>query len=206
MSVSSQIENKVNKLVSATNPEEVKAAYKDWADSYDDDLSGFGYVAPHVGVQLFARAHSDKQGLIHDAGCGTGQVGQLLHAAGFLNIHGSDFSPEMLAVAKNTQCYMRLFNADFGKVLDLPDNHFDAAISIGVYTKRFNDHFLAEMIRTIKPQGHFVFSCRELYFDEVMLTVSDMLKSKSIKNVSIEYSPYMTGQGASAFYIIVQKY
>jgi len=39
----------VNTLVSAENPAEVKVAYATWAESYNNDLNNFGYVAPSIG-------------------------------------------------------------------------------------------------------------------------------------------------------------
>jgi len=205
MSHDESLNQKVNKLVSASNPDEVKSIYQDWSESYDEDLQGFGYVAPDRGVQLLLPLLSDKAAFIHDAGCGTGLVGNLLSRAGCTNLHGTDFSAAMLDKADATGCYQQLTAEDFGTTLSMTDNHFDAAISIGVYTKRFKHYFLSEMIRTIKPGGHCVFSCRELYFTEVMDTVSAMLVDKRVFNVNVQHLDYMTGQQASAYYLTLEK-
>lgn len=205
----------VNKLVNATDPEEVKRSYKEWANTYDSDLNSFGYVAPHVGVELLTQRLVDefdnvdgldsKGALILDAGCGTGLVGALLSKLGYSQLHGFDFSTSMLEKASLTGHYADLQVQDFSGPLATASNTYHAVISIGVYTKRFDQHFIAEMIRITRPSGYFVFSCREMYFGEVMDSVSSLLKAKAVSRVTIDHDDYMTGQDASAYYIGIKK-
>lgn len=195
----------VNRLVNATDPEEVKSSYKEWANTYDNDLNSFGYVAPHVGVKLLSQHLNDASALILDAGCGTGLVGTLLNQRGYNQLHGSDFSKSMLEKASLTGYYSDLQIQDFSAPIATTSNTYDAVISIGVYTKRFDQHFISEMIRVTRPTGHFVFSCRETYFAEVMESISLLLKSNVVTKVAVEYDDYMTGQGASAYYIDIEK-
>jgi len=203
----------VNKLVNATDPEDVKRTYKEWASTYDTDLNSFGYVAPQLGVKLLMQrlddgldAGPDKYGaLILDAGCGTGLVGTLLNQLGYSQLHGSDFSTSMLEIASLTGHYADLQIQDFSGPIAIASNTYDAVISIGVYTKRFDQHFIAEMVRITRPSGHFVFSCREMYFGEVMDSISSLLKAKVVTTVTIDHDDYMTGQDASAYYIGIKK-
>jgi len=195
----------VNKLVSAENPEEVKEAYATWAENYNNDLNNFGYVAPLIGSELLIKHTSNEESLIHDAGCGTGLVGTLLKEQGYTNLQGSDFSPEMLEKADALQIYGNLVELDFGNPLPVADSHFDAVISIGVYTKRFKSYFLSECIRTLKPGGWFVWSCRELYLEEVMQQVTEFFNTKKLHRMEIVHDAYMTGQKAFAYYFAVQK-
>lgn len=195
----------VNSLVNATDPQEVKSTYKAWADSYNKDLHAFGYVAPQIGVTLLSKQLKDKNALIHDAGCGTGLVGALLNELGYKQIHGSDFSPDMLDKASLAGHYTDLQNLDFSSPISIASQTYDAVISIGVYTKRFNQHFISEMMRITRPAGHFVFSCREIYYEEVMDSISSLLKACEIKRAFIEHDEYMTGQDVSAYYICIEK-
>jgi len=200
-----QLETIVNTLVSASDPEEVKGLYAQWAQSYDDDLDAYGYVAPKLGVRMLTGLVVDKNALIHDAGCGTGQVGALLNDLGYSALHGSDFSSDMLEQAKTLGCYEKLESIDFGKTIELDSDTYAAVISIGVYTKRFKQHFIDEMLRIVQPGGYFVFTCRELYYDEVMETVTRLLKELKIASLVVEYDDYLTGQGASAYYVALKK-
>jgi len=189
----------VNQLVGATDPDEVKSTYKAWADTYDGDLDSFGYVAPRIGVALLSRQLSDNNASIHDAGCGTGLVGSLLNQQGF------QLSTSMLEKAALTGHYSDLQTIDFSGPVDIPSDSYDAVISIGVYTKRFDKHFIPEMVRIIRPAGYFVFSCREQYFEEVSRAASMLLQSNTITRVLIEHDDYMKGQNASAYYFCIEK-
>ena len=82
------------------SPEAVRQVYDDWAQTYDEDLDTLGYVAPQNAVALLADLLPDRESLILDAGCGTGLVGAYLQQAGYGRLHGSDYSPEMLAEAE----------------------------------------------------------------------------------------------------------
>lgn len=195
----------VNRLVSATDPDEVKRTYKEWADTYDSDLNSFGYVAPGVGVKLLSQRLGDKNALILDAGCGTGLVGALLSQLGYKQLHGADFSTSMLEKAALTGCYTNLQTQDFSSPVDISSNTYDAVISIGVYTKRFDQYFISEMVRITRPTGYIVFSCREMYVEEVVGSVSRLLKTKDVSTMEIKHDDYMTGQDASAFYISIEK-
>lgn len=187
------------------DPEEVRELYRQWADSYDSDLDQYGYVAPLIGVSLFKDRVADKNAVIHDAGCGTGQVGKLLKASGYRNLHGSDFSSDMLAIAKSIGCYLSLVQADYTESLDFKSNSVDGIISIGVYTKRFKNKFIPEILRMLKPGGCLLFSCRPVYCDEVAESVKVLHQQNEISKSSVIYDDYMIGQNASAYYIALQK-
>jgi len=205
MSDAKQLNDLINRLVSASDPEEVKTLYQQWAVSYDKDLDGLGYVAPKVGVAKFTDLVSDRRARVHDAGCGTGLVGKLLSELGYQNIDGSDFSQDMLSQAKETGCYKNLHREDYSGSVSFPDQNYDGIISIGVYTKRFKRHFIDEMLRILKPGGFLVFSCRPLYFEEVGLQVMQQHQTDTIKGSNVTKDHYITGQDASAYYVSLQK-
>jgi len=204
-SVNPQLDTLVNRLVHATDPEEVKGIYRQWAATYNADLDSFGYIAPQIGTALFSQLVIDKNARIHDAGCGTGLVGKLLTAIGYNHIDGSDFSPDMLERANQTGCYHKLHKADYSLPIDLPDCCYDSVISIGVYSKRFKQHFLEEMLRITKPGGYFLFSCRPLYFKEVAERVTQLHINEVIEQSSVVKDDYMVGQNAMAFYNSLRK-
>ena len=58
--------------------------YAGWAESYDSDLiDAYGYMAPADAVAAFT-ALGLADASVLDAGCGTGQAGALLAAAGYI--------------------------------------------------------------------------------------------------------------------------
>ena len=154
---------------------------------------------------MFNQLISDRDALVHDAGCGTGLVGQLLTDLGFRCVDGSDFSTDMLKGAAEKGCYQQLLQADYTQTLEFSDNSYDAIISIGVYTKRFKQKFIDEMLRILKPGGYFLFTCRPLYFEEVADTVKELHTKERLKMSSVTLDDYMIGQNASAYYVVLQK-
>lgn len=179
--------------------------YRQWSETYDSDLENFGYVAPKIGTAILQQHISDHSAVIHDAGCGTGQVGQLLTAAGFSNIHGSDFSEDMLNVARSRDCYQSLVQADYSQALEFASDSVDGVISIGVYRKSFKNIFIDEMLRILKPGGCLVFSCRPVYFEEVADSVKALHVDLRLSKSSVTFDDYMLGQKASAYYFTLHK-
>ncbi len=68
--------------------------YAAWAENYDTDLiDAYGYMAPTDAVAGLMTLGLPADARILDAGCGTGQAGALMAAAGFTNIDGADPRP-----------------------------------------------------------------------------------------------------------------
>lgn len=200
----------INRLVNTNDPEEVRRLYRQWSASYDADLGEHGYVAPQIGVTLFQQlirdlSISNADALVHDAGCGTGLVGQLLNGLGFQNIEGSDFSQDMLDLAQQKNCYHNLLQADYTQPIEITTGRYDGVISIGVYTKRFKRRFVREMLRILKPGGYLLFSCRPVYFEEVADTVKNLHVDGELLKSSVHFDDYMIAQKASAYYVAIQK-
>lgn len=205
MTSNERLESIIQRLVNSTDPDEVKSLYRDWSDTYDTDLKDYGYVAPEICCAIFSDFTDDKNTPVLDAGCGTGLVGLLLRKSGFTSIDGSDFSLDMLNKAALTGVYSALEQADFSGPLDVEDSRYAGIISVGVYTKRFKENFLTEMIRILKPGGKMTFTCREQYFPEVSLILNELHQSKTITRSEIRLDSYMTRQQALAYYISLQK-
>ena len=101
--------------VAYSNPptDELMALYAAWADSYDADLiDAYGYMAPADAVAALTMLDLPMDARVLDLGCGTGQAGALLAAAGFTHIDGADLSPEMRAVAARLGVYKALYQLD----------------------------------------------------------------------------------------------
>ncbi len=74
--------------------------YDEWAGDYDQQLwaSGNPYIA--IATGLIGRHVQDYDARILDAGCGTGNMSQVLHQMGYRNLEGLDPSGGMLAIAQ----------------------------------------------------------------------------------------------------------
>ena len=152
----------------AKDHEELTGAYKDWASNYDKDTAkGYGYTAHIVSAQALHQALGKTDGLILDAGCGTGLVGQELNRQGHLRIHALDFSKEMLDRARQKKVYRKHIHANLSKRLDLPDNQYNAVVCCGTFTYgHVKADAFAELIRVTKTSGIICFTIREGAYEE----------------------------------------
>ncbi len=109
-----------------------------------------------------ALASTGRQAMIADLGCGEGHTLVLLHALGFVNLHGVDFHIDWKLKARQLLSMWRektlkppfnLRAGDITKTSFQPD-FFDVAISISTIEHGVNaESFLAEAHRILKPGG-----------------------------------------------------
>ena len=134
-------------------------AYDDWARDYDRDLwaSGNPYIAVMAG--MVGRYIPDRAARILDAGCGTGNMAQLLALMGYHNIEGLDPSEGMLAVAEAKGCYRALHRLLLDTRIDLPAASYDAVTAAGVLTHgHAPPESLDGLLAIAKPGAPLVFS------------------------------------------------
>lgn len=60
-----------------------KNLYKDWAETYDEEIMANGYASPVRTAEALAKCGAQLDAPILDVGCGTGVSGLLLRDAGF---------------------------------------------------------------------------------------------------------------------------
>lgn len=160
---------KLDKVYTAKNSKDLMEAYSEWAEDYDKELLGdFGYVAHVATAEALAINLSEKEAEILDAGCGTGLVGEELQKQGFDTIDALDYSEAMLDVARSKGVYRKVFHADLSKVLDIPDQTYDAVVCTGTFTYgHVNADAFAELLRITRPGGVVGFTVREGAFEDL---------------------------------------
>ena len=206
MSDSDRLNKIIGRLLNNTDQDAINATYRDWAETYDQDLDGFGYVAPRIAVNLLAQFVPDRAALILDAGCGTGRCGQILVEQGYKQIDGVDFSDDMLAKATELGIYRHLGSADLSQRLAFSDQSFRAVLSVGVHWTLFKDMFIPEALRLLEPGGVIVMTCRPHYYEGELEVQLDEFARQGLLRLHIHESrPYMEGQEADAFYIVAEK-
>jgi len=98
---------------------------------------------------------------------GRGLVEELLNLNGYTNLEALDISAGMLEKAREKNIYAQLYVATLGEPLRLPDNYFDAIISVGVFSPgQAPSRSLDELIRITKPDGHLIFTMRPDFLEE----------------------------------------
>ena len=159
-------ENALARVYAAKSPDELNAAYADWAGDYDRETLSAGYCLPFMALSWIARYVTKGQGPLLDAGCGTGLSGPYLRALGYDRIEGLDFSDDMLRLAQSRQAYSDLKRATLGEALPWPDGYFDAFLSTGVFTEGHAPaSSLTELCRITRPGGHAIFTVRDTVFE-----------------------------------------
>jgi len=144
--------------------------YDEWAATYESDLvDDMDYVAHTQASELFFAAVPDKSAKTLDVACGTGLVGQHMHAHGYHNIDGADFSNEMLAIAGRRDIYQSLWQHDFtvGKVLDDP---YDALICVGLFAFAVPKiSHMHNVVNCVAPGGYCVITVNGAAWEQLDL-------------------------------------
>jgi 2-polyprenyl-3-methyl-5-hydroxy-6-metoxy-1,4-benzoquinol methylase len=141
--------------------------YDQWAKDYDQQLwaSGNPYIAIETG--MIGRLVPDYDARILDAGCGTGNMAQVLHQMGYNNIEGLDPSAGMLAVAAQKDVYKKLHPLFLGESIKLELVSYDAVVASGVLTHgHAPPESLDGILKITKPGGIIVFSLSKIAYDD----------------------------------------
>jgi SAM-dependent methyltransferase len=116
-----------------TGPEACLDYYRSWAASYDGGFAkDMEYLLPAHVAAVFLGAGG--AGPVLDVGAGTGLLAEALIGMDFAGpLDAVDFSPEMLAQAKEKAIYRHLLQADITRPLPLP-RQYRGIVSSGTFT------------------------------------------------------------------------
>lgn len=148
-------------------PDDSRALYRDWAESYDDDFAqSMDYRAPRRVAERFAENAGAGDSPVLDVGAGTGLVGAHLAQLGVSGVQALDISPEMLAVAMRRGCYTHAIEADLTVPLPLPDEAFAGVVSAGTFTHgHVGPEAFDELLRVARSGALFVLAINAAVFD-----------------------------------------
>ncbi len=139
--------------------EYVRQLFDEAAAGFDANLERLAYRAPHAIVTaLIERAQQTPLASVLDAGCGTGLCGPLIRAH-CQHLVGVDLSPNMLARARDRNCYDELIAAELTAFLNSRPEAFDVVISADtlVYFGALEEVFAASY-SSLRAGGWFVFT------------------------------------------------
>lgn len=186
---------KLEKVYSAQSDEDRRAAYNEWAETYDKDVTEFGIQLPYVGACVFAKQVKIGTAPILDAACGTGMHTMPLKMMGYNGFHGIDISDGMLAIANERNIYASLQRMTLGNRLDFPDNHFEVTYAIGgLAPGNAPPQSLNEFIRVTRPGGLIIWSTHG-HINERTQPFHDMrheLAEDELWNLVFETEPFVS--------------
>jgi predicted TPR repeat methyltransferase len=191
----------LNAAYGLSSPEDNLALYRDWAATYDQTFAAaMDYIMPHHVSMSYVEAGG--VGPVLDVGAGTGLVGAALSASGVAPIDGTDFSPEMLAVAASKGIYQRLFWGDVTARLDAPDGHYAGVVSSGTFTLgHVGPAALDEVLRITRPGGLVVISVNVKHYEQAGFAAKFAAIGPQIAGLSLQdkpfYGPRASGEHAT---------
>lgn len=147
----------------------IKDLYDHWTGSYDTDLLKQNYQGPTKVSAVLSEHCTDKSASILDCGCGTGLIGEKLHALGYSNITGLDISQKSLDVAEQKGVYNNLVCTEVGKEkMPFGEDEFDAIICSGcILPTHMRPSCFREWVRVVKPGGIIALAMRQCYIEVV---------------------------------------
>lgn len=183
-------------VYSASTRDDVAKVYDEWAQTYDRDMGEAGYRHPSICLALVARYVPRGATPILDAGAGTGIIGEWLRMIGYPHLEALDISEGMLAVAAQKKVYAAFHYEALGAPLSLPDNHFAAVVSTGVFTSgHVGAEGLDELIRTTRPGGVIVLTVKDAVWNSGFKARLDHLAGEGRIVMVEETEPYVSMPG-----------
>jgi len=151
-----------DKVYALEDDAETQALYRDWAESYDADLTNGGYASPARCAEALAEFAQDRTVPVLDIGCGTGLSGEALRAAGFTAVDGTDVCPEMQKKAAQKGIYRALLPTGPNVLPDVAPGAYAHAVAVGVFSPGHAEATLIDAVIGMLPSGGlFVFTLND---------------------------------------------
>ena len=195
-------------IYTLTEPHETAAHYARFASRYETAMAENGYVTPARCAAALAEIGADFGVPVLDLGCGSGLSGMALHTEGFQTIDGTDFSEEMLALAREKGIYRDLWQADLSQPAQDRAASYMAIVAAGVLNPA---HVPAEAIdhilEMLQPGGLFVFSLNDhaIAAGGYNGRLNNHIDGGQVELLKRDYGEHMPGQGLKAFVYALRK-
>ena len=197
-------------------PQQTKDLYRRWASTYDAEINDNGYESPQRTAHALKTCYSSRstsieiniETLVLDIGCGTGVSGYFLQQQGFTQLIGSDFSPEMLAIAESKNIYKDLFLADLKdpfKFLSAPPAIVTA---VGVMAPGHAKASLINGVIEITPQaGLFGFSLNDhtMSDPEYLEVINNLVQQRVVRIRWQEYGDHLPKIELNSLIVVLEK-
>ncbi|MGG7566345.1 class I SAM-dependent DNA methyltransferase [Rhodovulum sp. DZ06] len=188
--------------------EDARKLYADWAEGYEAEMRENGYAAPARCAEALARVMTDTSAPVLDLGCGTGLSGAALIEAGFSVVDGTDFSSEMLEVARRKGIYRNLMQGDLENPLQAEKGDYSAISAIGVFSPGHAPAELIDQAVALLPRGGcMVFTLNDHALADGSYTgrVRELVDTGWAMLRVKEKGPHMPGAGIEAEVYVLQK-
>jgi len=189
-----------------SNANETAAHYAKFADGYETTMRENGYTTPARCAEALRELGVPPGSAILDIGCGTGLSGEALRDAGYTMIDGTDFSAEMLAVARSKDLYRTLMQGDLDV---LPEGAmYGGAMAAGVFSPGHAPaSVIDDVLARLDPQGVFVFSLNDHAIAEGSYEgrIHELLDAGGAELLFREYGEHMPKQDVKAWVLALRR-
>lgn len=177
--------------------------YRRWADSYDTDVLGDGYVGPLMCALMAQQVADSTDPAVLDVGCGTGLGGvELAALMPQARITGADLSPDMVQVAQEAGAYSSVV-AEVDLNEPLPEElsgTYDILMCCGTFTLgHVGPDALDNLVRATPHGGYAIFSVRRRHSLKVdFKSAVDDVVDRGLAQVmsQLENAPHISEEGA----------
>lgn len=191
------------------NIDQTREFYADWAETYDQEVLGHGYITPKRCAEALARFAPDKTAPVLDVGCGTGLSGRALSEAGFTTIDGSDLSPEMLEKARALKgVYRRLWQSDLDDPFPFDPGTYAHIAAMGVIaSSHAPPETIDQIIAALPSGGLFVFSLNDHTLQDPAFEarIAENVDTGTARLLFKEHGPHLPGYGLESNVYLLQK-
>ena len=190
------------------NSDETIGFYKDWSNSYDQELSINRYITPLRCAKALQTVNANKDEKIMDIGCGTGLSGEAFKKLGFTNIDGSDFSNEMLQIAKSKNIYSNLILTNNKKPLNFNKGVYSNSAAVGVFSPlHAMPDMVSKILKVAKIGGFFVFSLNDHALENpgYKRAIMDLVDHGNAEVVFEEYGDHLPKIKLNALIFVLKR-
>ena len=191
----------LDRVYQASGDAEMRAIYDQWADEYDSDVEGTGYLTPQRVAEALAGFMPQKTTPIMDYGCGTGLSGKALAAAGFNTLDGADLSPKMLDVARERDVYRKLDLIEPDQPPPQKIGDYEAIAAVGVISKGAAPASVyGGLLDVMKPGAKLAFSMNDLSLSdpEYAGLVDESVDAGLVDMLAKEHGPHLSKYGKNS--------
>ncbi len=191
----------LDRVYKASGNDEMREIYDDWAEEYDQDVEGNGYLTPKRLAETLTEFVTDQDTAILDYGCGTGLSGVALSEEGFSKIDGADLSEKMLEIAEERDVYRKLQHIEPEEPLDEQIGEYEAITAVGVVSKGAAPPFVyGDLLGLMKPGAVLALSLNDLSLSdpEYSSLIPDSVEAGKVRILSEEHGPHLAKYGKNS--------
>jgi len=188
--------------------QQTKDLYRRWASTYDAEISDNGYASPQRTAHALKTCCTNLDNEVLDIGCGTGVSGYYLQKQRFTKLIGSDFSSEMLAIAKTKNIYTDLYLADLQEPFKFLSKPPGIVAAVGVMAPGHAEaSLIPDVIEILAPHGLFGFSLNDhtLSDPDYLKLIDELVQQRLIRVRWQEYGDHLPKIGLNSLIVVLEK-